>query len=121
MLFFSIDQEYLNLYWWIWRLIFWCRARVIWHCQAGVVVRSSSNDAQAASYCLSLVPIVDVIPLIIGATCRLNRQALTANFAYSGEIDVPLVVSTLATIALVSAEDDGGASVNDTHCINTRD
>ena len=83
--------------------------------------RSSLEDVQALSYHPSLIPIVDVIPLIIEATCRLNRQALTANFAYSGEIDVPLVVSTSVTTALVSAEDDGGASVNDSRCTSRRD
>ena len=58
------------------------------------MVRASNIDAQAAIYFLTLMPVVDAMLVATAAIDRLNRQALTANFADSGEIDVPLVVST---------------------------
>jgi hypothetical protein len=64
----------------------------------------------------SLIPVVDAIPLIIGVIDRSNRQGLTANFAYVAALDALLAALTSATVALESAEDDGGASANDTHC-----
>jgi hypothetical protein len=72
-------------------------------------------------YCSSLIPIADVILLTIGAIDRSDPQVLTANFAFVGETYGLLVISTSATIALESAEDDGGASASDTHCTDKPD
>lgn len=69
----------------------------------------------------NLVPVVDVILLTIGATCRSDPQGLTANFAFACETYELLVISTSATIALELAGDDDGASANDTHCIDKPD
>ena len=72
-------------------------------------------------YYLSLVPVVDVIPLIIGVIDRLNPQVLTANFAYSGALAEPWATLTSTIIALESVEDDDGAFSNDTRCTSRRD
>ena len=59
--------------------------------------------------------------MVIAAIERLNRLVLIENFYASGANDEPWVALILAIIALVLVEDDGGASVNDTHCTDTRD
>ena len=59
--------------------------------------------------------------MVIAAIERLNQPVLIENFYASGANDEPLVALILAIIALVSVEDDGGASANDTHCKDTRD
>jgi hypothetical protein len=59
--------------------------------------------------------------MIIEVIDRLDLQGLIANFFYSGALDELLAILTLVTIALVSAEDDDGASVNDIRCIGRRD
>jgi hypothetical protein len=72
-------------------------------------------------YCSILIPTADVILLTIGAIDQSDPQALTASFAFVGETYGLLVISTSATIALESAEDDGGASASDTHCTDKPD
>jgi hypothetical protein len=73
------------------------------------------------SYFPNLIPVVDVALLTIGVIYRLNPQASTANFAFVCETYELWVVLTSSTIALVLVGDDGGASANDTRCIDTRD
>jgi hypothetical protein len=85
-----------------------------YHCEVKLVVIRAIERP-------NLVPVVDAISVVIVATCRLNRQVLTANFACSGALAAPLVILTSMITALVSAEDDDGAFVSDTHCIDTRD
>jgi hypothetical protein len=85
------------------------------------MVRASNIDAQAAIYFLNLMSVVDAMLVATVATCRSNRPASTANFACVVEICVLWVALTSVIIVLVSVSDDGGAFLNDTHCIDIRD
>jgi hypothetical protein len=66
-----------------------------YHCEVKLVVIRAIDRP-------NLILVVDAISVVIVATCRLNRQVLTANFACSGALAAPLVVSTLATMAVHS-------------------